>query len=46
MDETKYTKKDLVKFGNFLLSEERKKIISKENKRNVTDADICNAFIK
>ena len=35
---TIFSKKDLVKFGNFLLSDERK--VKPINKQNVTDADI------
>ncbi|UXQ88787.1 hypothetical protein [Tenacibaculum phage Larrie] len=38
-----FTLKEMVKFGNYLLSEERhKKLVHKTNKRNVTDADISN----
>jgi len=35
---TTFSKKDLVKFGNFLLSDERK--VKQINKQNVTDTDI------
>ena len=34
--------KDLVSFGNYLLSEKRKKRTSKINQLNVTDADLAN----
>lgn len=39
---TYYNKKDLVSFGNYLLSEERKKQVSEVNQENVTHADIEN----
>ena len=39
---TYYNKKDLVSFGNYLLSEERKSITSDINQTSVTHADICN----
>ena len=35
--------KEAVKLGNYLLSKERKKRISKLNNRNVTHADMENA---
>ena len=38
----KYKTKDLVSFGNYLLSPNRMDNISKENLRTVTDADIQN----
>lgn len=42
-----YTQADLVKFGKYLLSEQREQSIeNKENLREVTDADIANAFEK
>ena len=38
-----YTEQELITFGNYLLSNSRKKnIINKENKQLVTDADIAN----
>jgi hypothetical protein len=38
-----FSEKDLVKFGNFLLSDERNKMISsKESAKNVHDADLAN----
>lgn len=40
--ENTYTEKQLVEFGNFLLSDKRNKSISRVNKQNVTDADISN----
>lgn len=46
-EEHKYTQADLVKFGKYLLSEQREQSIeNKENLREVTDADIANAFEK
>lgn len=46
-EEHKYTEADLVKFGKYLLSEKREQSIeNKENLREVTDADIANAFEK
>lgn len=54
MAKKKYTEKDLVKFGEYLLSEERENRIRqtvkehpnslpyKESKRNVYDADVAN----
>lgn len=41
----KYTEKDLVKFGNYLLSEERSKsILNKDNLDKVHNEDISNVF--
>lgn len=37
-----FTEKDLVSFGNFLLSKERQKSVSAENQNAVTDADLAN----
>lgn len=38
-----YTEKDLVQWGNYLLSKERKKkIVHKDNLDKVTDADLAN----
>lgn len=37
-----YTEKELVAFGNYLLSDERNEKISNNNKGNVTDADVAN----
>ena len=43
----KPTKKDLVDFGNYLLSRERyKTLINKENENKVTHADIENWLYK
>jgi hypothetical protein len=39
---TYFNKKDLVSFGSYLLSEERKSRISELNQNYVTDADIQN----
>jgi hypothetical protein len=39
---TYFNKKDIVSFGNYLLSEERKNRISELNQNNVTHADIEN----
>ena len=42
MDE-QHTTADLVSFGNYLLSKERKKnLVNPTNKRSVTDADLAN----
>ena len=44
---TYFNKKDLVKFGNYLLSDERRsKIIHKDNLKKVTNADIENFLHK
>ena len=44
---TFFTKKDLIAFGNYLLSKERKEtIINEVNKKNVTHADIENFLTK
>lgn len=46
-EEHKYTQADLVKFGKYLLSEQREQSIeNKENLREVHDSDIANAFEK
>jgi hypothetical protein len=37
-----FNKKDLVDFGNYLLSDERKEMVSDLNKDTVTHADIEN----
>lgn len=37
-----FTEKDLVSFGNFLLSKERQESVSIENQNAVTDADLAN----
>lgn len=37
-----FTEKDLVSFGNFLLSKERQESVSAENQNAVTDADLAN----
>ena len=44
---TYFNKKDLVRFGNYLLSDERKKkIIHDDNFKKVTNADIENFLEK
>lgn len=44
---TYFNKKDLVEFGNYLLSEERaEKIVNKENVRKVHNEDIENFLHK
>lgn len=43
MEEKQFTEKDLVDFGNYLLSTERQKTIkTKENIKKVHDVDIAN----
>lgn len=42
MAKKKYTEKDLVAFGLYMVSTERKKKVSKINRRKVTDADVEN----
>lgn len=37
-----FNKKDLVKFGEYLLSDERKNKVSELNQQNVTHADVEN----
>lgn len=39
---TYFNRKDLVSFGNYLLSEERKNQISKEGQNEVNHADVEN----
>lgn len=39
---TYFNKKDLVKFGEYLLSEKRNKSVSEINKNKVTHADVEN----
>lgn len=39
---TYFNKKDLVKFGEYLLSDKRKESVSKLNKNKVTHADVEN----
>jgi len=39
---TYFNRKDLVKFGNYLLSKERKEKVSELNQENVTHADVEN----
>lgn len=39
---TAYSEKEVIDFGNYLLSQEREERISEENKRRVTHADLTN----
>ena len=41
-DVTTFSEKELINFGNYLLSQEREERISEENKRVVTHADLAN----
>lgn len=43
MEKKEFTEKDLIAFGNYLLSADRAKTIeSEENKNKVHDCDLCN----
>lgn len=43
---TYFNKKDLVSFGNYLLSDDRNRLVSEINKQNVTHADYENWLVK
>lgn len=37
-----YTEKELIEFGNYILSDERKQLVSEDNRDMVHDADVAN----